>query len=62
MPSSASGGNDQSFISFLQCQSLQPSILEACNSSFFSSCWPHEEESGGEVGRPLQPPLHVMTV
>lgn len=26
MPSSASGGNDQSFISFLQCQSLQPSI------------------------------------
>lgn len=27
MPSSASGGNDQSFISFLQCQSLQPSIL-----------------------------------
>lgn len=28
MPSSASGGNDQSFISFLQCQSLQPSILE----------------------------------
>lgn len=42
MPSSASGGNDQSFISFLQCQSLQPSILEACNSSFFSSCWPPE--------------------
>lgn len=55
MPSSASGGNDQSFISFLQCHSPQPSILEACNSGFFSSRWPQEQESWGEVGRPLQP-------
>lgn len=56
MPSSASGGNDQSFISFLQCQSPQPSILEVCNSSSFSSRWPQEQESRGEVGRPLRPP------
>lgn len=37
MPSSASGGNDQSFISFRQCQSLQPSIHSggpaACSSA-----------------------------
>lgn len=56
MPSSASGGNDQSFISFLWCQSPQPSILEACNGSFFSSRWPQEQESQEEVGRPLQTP------
>lgn len=43
------GGNDQSFISFLQCQELQPSILEAGNSSFFSSCWPREPERGGQA-------------
>lgn len=59
MPSSASGGNDQSFISCPQCHSLQPSILEACNSGFFSSRWPQEQESWGEVGSPL---LHAATV
>lgn len=46
------GGNDQSFISFLQCQELQPSILEASNSSFFSSCWPREPERGGQAPPP----------
>lgn len=52
MPSSASGGNDQSFISFLQCQSLQPSILEVCNSSVFSSCWPRKRGGGQATAAP----------
>lgn len=54
MPSSASGGNDQSFISFLQCQSLQPSILKACSGSFLSSSRPmrrYTERWAGPPGR-----------
>lgn len=63
MPSSASGGNNRSSISFLQCQSCShPSWRPATAASSALVGWPCEQGSQREVGGPLQPPCHAEAV